>query len=105
VRRSCSCVGLARSAWYAPPLDWTVGDAELIAALARLVEEGPSRDFWKCCQLLGRSHPVERQADLSGVLRHEAQLASDGQAPAPQAGPRSVCTYHACRITSGRQIS
>lgn len=57
VRRSCSCVGLARSAWYAPPLDWTVRDAALIAALARLVEERPSRGFWKCCQLLGRSHP------------------------------------------------
>ena len=36
LRRSCDCVGLSRSAWYAPPLDWTVRDAELIAALAKL---------------------------------------------------------------------
>ena len=27
LRRSCDCVGLSRSAWYAPPLDWTVRDA------------------------------------------------------------------------------
>ena len=34
VRRSCDCVGLSESAWYRTPLDWTVRDAELIAALA-----------------------------------------------------------------------
>jgi putative transposase len=33
LRRSCEIVDLSRSAWYAPPLDWTVRDAELIAAL------------------------------------------------------------------------
>lgn len=52
--RSCSCVGLSRSAWYAPPLDWTVRDAELIAALATLVEQHPSRGYWKCCDVLRR---------------------------------------------------
>ena len=50
--RSCECVGLSRAAWYAPPLDWTVRDAELIAALAKLVEERPSRGFWKCSDQL-----------------------------------------------------
>jgi putative transposase len=35
-------------------LDWTVRDAEVIGALAKLVEERPSRGFWKCCQLLRR---------------------------------------------------
>jgi len=38
-------------------MHWTVRDAELIAALARLVEERPSRGFWKCCQILRRHHP------------------------------------------------
>jgi putative transposase len=57
LRRSCECVGLSRSAWYAPPLDWTVRDAEVIAALARLVEAKPSRGFDKCCQILERTHP------------------------------------------------
>ena len=46
--RSCACVGLSRAAWYAPPSDWAVRDAGLIVALARLVEERPSRGFWKC---------------------------------------------------------
>lgn len=55
--RSCDCVGLSRAAWYAPPLDWTVRDAELIASLARLVEERPSRGFWKCCAQLRRARP------------------------------------------------
>lgn len=32
-------------------------DAELIAALAKLVEERPSRGYWKCCQRLEKSHP------------------------------------------------
>lgn len=57
LRRSCVCVGLSRSAWYAPPLDWTVRDADVIAALARLVEAKPSRGYWKCCQILEKSHP------------------------------------------------
>ena len=57
LRRSCECVGLSRSSWYAPPIDWTVRDDELIAALIKLVESKPNRGYWKCCQLLGRSHP------------------------------------------------
>lgn len=55
LRRSCACAGLTRSAWYAPPPDWTVRDAPLIAALAQLVEERPSRGFWKCCQIIRRN--------------------------------------------------
>jgi putative transposase len=57
LRRSCDCVGLSRSAWYQAPVDWTVRDAEVIAALARLVEARPSRGFWKCCSLLRRERP------------------------------------------------
>ena len=55
--RSCGYLGLSRAAWYAPPLDWTVRDAELIAALAKLVEERPSRGFWKCSDQLRRLRP------------------------------------------------
>ena len=57
LRRSCECVGLSRAAYYRPPLDWTVRDAELIAALARLVEARPSRGFWKCCAQLRKARP------------------------------------------------
>lgn len=54
VSRSCACVGLSRSAWYRPPDDWTVRDAEVIAALADLVTDRPARGFWKCRKLLRR---------------------------------------------------
>lgn len=54
MRRACDCVGLSRSAWYREPLDWTVRDAEIIGALARLVEDRPARGFWKCRKILRR---------------------------------------------------
>jgi len=47
-------VSLSRSAYYRAPADWTVRDAEIIAALAQLVEGKPSRGFWKCRQQLRR---------------------------------------------------
>jgi putative transposase len=47
-------VGLSRSAWYRPPEDWTVRDAEVIAALAELVTDRLARGFWKCRKLLRR---------------------------------------------------
>jgi len=55
VGRSCECVGLARAAWYAPPQDWTVRDAQVIAALSLAVEHRPSRGFWKCYHVLRRA--------------------------------------------------
>ncbi len=58
ISRSCECAGLHRSAYYRVPDDWTVRDAEIIAALAGLVEGRPSRGFWKCRKLLKRQgHP------------------------------------------------
>lgn len=51
---SCRCVGLSRSGWYRVPDDWTVRDADIIAALAALIEGRPSRGFWKCRKLLRR---------------------------------------------------
>jgi len=36
---------------------WTVRDAEIITALAEVVENRPSRGFWKCCKVLRRARP------------------------------------------------
>lgn len=47
-------MGLARSAFYRVPVHWSVRDAEVIAALARLVDEHPGRGFWKCRKQLRR---------------------------------------------------
>jgi len=52
VRRACDCVGLARSAYYTESVNWLVRDAEVMAALAGLVEDRPSHGFWKCRQRL-----------------------------------------------------
>jgi len=52
--RACACVGLGRSAYYRRPMHWTVRDAEVIAALAKLVEGQPNRGFWKCRKQLRR---------------------------------------------------
>jgi len=57
VRRSCVCAGLWVAAWYRPPLDWTVRDAEVIAELSNLVHKHPSRGFWKYRKHLRRSRP------------------------------------------------
>jgi hypothetical protein len=45
MRQSCEMVGLSRAAWDRPPLDWTVGDAEIIGALAELIKDQPARGF------------------------------------------------------------
>ena len=54
VHRACECVGLCRSGYYRPPMHWTIRDAELIAALAKLVEGRPNRGFWMCRKHLRR---------------------------------------------------
>ncbi|SDW70301.1 putative transposase [Lysobacter enzymogenes] len=69
VCRSCDCVGLSEAAWYQPLLDWTVRDAELIAAPAKLVEERPRRGFWKCHAFLRRSHPQWNHKRIHRVCR------------------------------------
>lgn len=51
---ACHCVGLSRSAYYEPVAHWTVRDAQIVAALARLVEGRPNRGFWKCYKILRR---------------------------------------------------
>lgn len=52
--RACRCVGLSRSASYRVPQHWTIRDAEIISALTQLVDERPTRGFWKCRKLLRR---------------------------------------------------
>lgn len=44
-RRTCKMVDLSRLAWSAPPLDWTLRDTALIAALAGIVEDNLTRGF------------------------------------------------------------
>jgi putative transposase len=48
VRRACNVVGLARSAWYCKPVDWTNRDSEVIDALQAMVEKHRRWGFWMC---------------------------------------------------------
>ncbi|ASN01109.1 transposase [Xanthomonas citri pv. malvacearum] len=104
LRRSCACVGLSRAAWYAPPLDWTVRDAELIAEIARYVEAHTSRGFWKCSdylrkQQLGwnpkRIYRVYKAMKLN--LRRAAKRRLPKvclRLPRPSASPNVSCMDH-----------
>jgi putative transposase len=91
VTRACGCAGLARSAYYEEPVNWIVRDAEIVAALARLIEEHPSRGFWKCYQRLrlegfGWNH--KRIYRVYCTMK--PQPAPEGQAATTQAGTRTA---------------
>lgn len=53
--RACEVVGLSRSAWYRPLVDWAKRDAEAIGALSTLVEQKPGLGFWKLYDRLRRA--------------------------------------------------
>lgn len=68
--RACHCVGLSRSAYYEPPEHWTVRDAQVISALARLVEGRPGRGFWKCRKILKREGHGWNHKRIYRVYKH-----------------------------------
>ncbi len=54
-RRACASVGLSRSAFYRPLVDWRARDAEIIEALTTLAEAKPGLGFWKLYDRLRRA--------------------------------------------------
>ena len=56
IATSCRCVGLSRSNWYRVPDDWTVRDAEIIAALALQPppEGGHYAETWRAPTVAGQ---------------------------------------------------
>lgn len=38
-------------------VDWEARDRDLVQELEKLVEDRPSRGYWKCCALLRRIRP------------------------------------------------
>ena len=55
VRRACESVGLSRSAWYRPLVDWAERDGAVIEALSDLAETKPGLGFWKLYDRLRRA--------------------------------------------------
>jgi len=46
--KDCRVVGLSRSAYYKPRVDWAQRDAEVVNALNEIVETRTRWGFWKC---------------------------------------------------------
>ncbi|MEM9301881.1 MAG: IS3 family transposase [Pseudomonadota bacterium] len=55
IRKSCAAIGLSRSAWYRPLVDWLGRDLEVAEALGKLAEEKPGLGFWKLYRRLRRT--------------------------------------------------
>lgn len=99
--RSCGYVGLSRAAWYAPPLDWTVRDVELISALARLVEERPSRGFWKCSDQLRKKRPDWNLKRIYRVYKAMSSTREGRPRVACQSASGCRCMFPGIPIPSG----
>jgi len=54
IRKACSAIGLSRSAWYRPLVDWLERDRSVAEALAALAEKKPGLGFWKLFRRLRR---------------------------------------------------
>jgi putative transposase len=83
VVRSCTAVGLARSAYYQSPVDWQVRDGKVIEALNALVVAHPRWGVWKYIarlRALGQSwnhkriYRVYRQLGLNHPRRTKRRL-------------------------------
>ena len=54
IRRACTAIGLSRSAWYRPLVDWLERDRPIAEALGALAEQKPGLGFWKRYRRLRR---------------------------------------------------
>ena len=54
VRKACQAVGLSRSAWYQPVVDWLERDRPIAEALVALAEQKPGLGVWKLYRRLRR---------------------------------------------------
>jgi len=52
VRRSCSCIGISRAAYYRPAQPNNIKDAEVIEAINSVIERHGRWGFWKCYRAL-----------------------------------------------------
>jgi putative transposase len=54
IRKACRAIGLSRSAWYRPLIDWLERDRPIAEALVGLAENKPGLGFWKLFRRLRR---------------------------------------------------
>ena len=94
LRWSCDRVGLSRAAWYRPPPDWAVRDAEMISALAEWVKDRPARGFMEMPKAAAAPARMEPQAHPSGLQGHGIEPPPRSQAP-PAKARAAVCAADA----------
>ena len=94
VQRACESVGLSRSAWYRPLVDWAERDGDVIEALSNLAEKKPGLGFWKLYDRLRRAgHPWNHKrlhriyCDLRLNQRRRAKKRVPTRHPQPLALP------------------
>ena len=46
--KACKVIGISRSAYYKPRVDWSAKDAEVVDSLNEIVEFRSRWGFWKC---------------------------------------------------------
>ena len=54
IQSACDNVGLSRSAWYKPLVDWLARDRQLAETLSALADQKPGLGFWKLYRRLRR---------------------------------------------------
>ena len=54
IRKACAAIGLSRSAWYRPLVDWLDRDQPVAEVLGALAEDKPGLGFWKLFRRLRR---------------------------------------------------
>jgi len=94
VRRACESVGLSRSAWYRPLVNWAERDGAVIGVLSDLAEKKPGLGFWKLYDRLRRAgHPWNHKrlhriyCDLRRNQRRRAKKRVPTRYPQPLALP------------------
>ena len=76
INRSCQLVNLSRAAYYREDNKLAVRDARVVEALNAVAAKQAAGDSGSVMTGCGYGSCMESQADLAGVLRHEAQSAA-----------------------------
>ena len=101
--RACRCVGVSRSGFYRVSRHWTGRDADVIAAVATLVEGRSNRGFWKCRKCLKRQgRPGVTRRFTACIVRWDCTYAVRQRRDYPN-GSESLYMCRPTRTESGRR--
>lgn len=93
IRKACTAIGLSRSAWYRPLVDWLERDGPVAEALAKLGEQKPELGFWKLFRRLrrmGHDWNHKRVYRVYCLLKLNLRRRTKKRLPAPRARLRAA---------------